>query len=678
MRLILTISFVMMLGFAAACGSTPNLPTPARAPLQVPTAAPTSGLVTATPEPANAPLAATQVAVAPSATTAPEGTAIPVAPVAPDSKLVGTYSGILPAADAIGRVVTLDLAVDGTASMTTHFIGKGAPILENGTWVASGDNARATFTQINGQPQDNRITWKLQGDNLVPVEHDQAQYGASGLPLTRVGSGETKSANFEGVSFSFDAALAQTAEGKFLPAKPVEQAPALGGGAPPGILFTFNQQTLPDYFDPTKPQVYVYPVDGLKQLDASVAQNIEALEKILNEQSIPADQEIPVFPLISAAQVFRSQARVIDFVNGRGVSFITYYAQDAAPIRGEQVFWTFQGLTIDSKYFVSVFWNIGSPALPQGASAISGTEYDAFIKEYQNYLNNLVTTLDALPPAGFNPNLGLLENLARSLNVTPLFPTPTPAPEATTASAQAEATPIPSAHTEGISVEFEGTRFSFDRALAQSAQGVQLPAVAWDNNVPGFGGGAPAHTAFGFNGEQITTDVSPFQPAVRVYPLDALKALDPIVAREVLALKTLLSVQATHVNDALPVFPIFPAQQIIHPQIKYLNFQGGKGVRFVTYYAQDASPLTNDGLFYTFQGLSADEKFYVTVFWHLTTDKLPNSYQDAQIKDYDAWVKQYETYRADTEKMLNDLSSDAFAPHLTTLDQMIESLQVPK
>lgn len=427
MRFLLILTGLFSIFVITGCGApAPELAAPARAPLVVPSTVPTGvGLVTATPESASA---AAQSTAAPQGTAAaPAATEIPVAPVEPNSKLVGTYSGILPAADAIGRVVTLDLAVDGSATMTTQFIGKGSPVVESGTWVAEGDNAVVTFTQMDGQPQDNRITWTLQGSTLVTTVYDQAQYGTAGLPLTRVGTGEVVETSFGGVSFSFDSALAQSAQGALLPPVPVQQAPALGGGAPEGIRFLFNNQTPGDFFNPSQPQVYVYPVEGLKALDPNVAEGVASLEKILADGTVAPDASIPVFPLIPDSQAFHAQTQMLDFVNGTGVGFITYYTQDVAPLRSQQVFWTFQGITLDGKYYVSVFWNIGSPALPQDRD-ISGAEYDAFAKEYETYINNIVTTLDALPPAAFNPNLSLLQNMVRSLNVAPIFPTPTPAP----------------------------------------------------------------------------------------------------------------------------------------------------------------------------------------------------------------------------------------------------------
>lgn len=691
MRFLFVSSFVTVLIALTACGGSPapTLATPARPPLAVPTSAPaataTVGLVTATPEPANAVPAATEAPQGVATAAAPAATDVPVAPVAPNSKLVGSYSGILPAADAAGRVVTLDLAIDGTATMTTQFIGKGDPIVEVGTWAADGDSAHVSFTQNNGQPQDNRITWTLQGTNLVTTEYDKTLYGTAGLPLSRVGTGEIITADYEGVSFSFDSALAKSAQGILLPAHPVEQAPALGGGAPQGIRFVFDNTTLPDFFDPNQPQVYVYPVDGLTALDPSVAKNVEALQQLLADGTVDAASEIPVFPLIPSSQLFHAQTHLVDFINGTGISFITYYAQDVSPLRPEQVFWSFQGITLDKKYYVSAFWHITSPALPE-AKDITGAEYDAFAKQYTDYVQNIVTTLNGLPPAGFVPNLSLLENMARSINASPLMTEATPAaatpePQATAASAQAqptapaEATVVP-VGGQTLNAEFGGVSFSFNSAIAQSAQGVTLPAVAIDPNVPGgLSMGGPEHVAFSFNGAPITSDVSPFQPQVRVYPTDALQALDPNIAREILGLKTLLQVKPQTIAETVPVLPVFNAQQVLHPQLKYLSFKNGEGVRFVTFYAQDPSPVTNDGLFYTFQGLSSDGKHYITAFFPIRTDKLPNTYKDVEIKDSDAWMKQFDQYLQTTDAMLSTLPSDAYTPNLDTLDQIITSLK---
>jgi hypothetical protein len=91
---------------------------------------------------------------------------------------------------------------------------------------------RASFYQIGSQPEDVTISWEPRGTQLIATQFDPAQYGESGPSLTRVGSGQPVHADFGGVRFDFDSMLATSAQGKSVPATPVENAPALGGGAP--------------------------------------------------------------------------------------------------------------------------------------------------------------------------------------------------------------------------------------------------------------------------------------------------------------------------------------------------------------------------------------------------------------------------------------------------------------
>ena len=62
------------------------------------------------------------------------------------------------------------------------------------------------------------------------------------------------------------------------------------------------------------------------------------------------------------------------------------------------------------------------------------------------------------------------------------------------------------------------------------------------------------------------------------------------------------------------MLPILNAAQVFHAQTKYLDFNDGSGVGFVTYYAQDVSPVTRDQIFYSFQGLTDNGKYYVGCF----------------------------------------------------------------
>lgn len=435
MRFLFLFSVLSGVILLAACGSNATAPqVPAATTIPAATRAAAAGVVTATrelPTPAQqfVPSEPTTVAMGnPASTPTAEFTPVPAAPVPTDSPYIGSYSGILPAASAIARVVTLDLGLDGSAMMTTQFIGQGAPIVESGTWTEVDNLAHVIFTLRDDTPQDNRITWQLDNNQLKSVQADAAQYGSAGLPLQRIGTGVTKQAEYGGVTFSYDTLLAQSAQGATQPAVPPDpNAPALGGGAPLHLRFLFDNATAPDYFDPHLAQVYVFPVAGLQALDPSVAKNVQALQAILAAKTVAPEQEIPILPLMPASQVFHAQTHFLDFVNGSGVSFVTAYRQDASALTNQDIFYTFQGISLDGAWYVAVYWKVSTPALPDTVEAAQKVlPADANAQQFEAYLTQTVAALDALPPAAFAPNLRLLDQLSQSMRVEPEIETPKP------------------------------------------------------------------------------------------------------------------------------------------------------------------------------------------------------------------------------------------------------------
>ena len=157
-----------------------------------------------------------------------------------------------------------------------------------------------------------------------------------------------------------------------------------------------------------------------------------------------------------------------------------------------------------------------------------------------------------------------------------------------------------------------------------------------------------------------------------------LRALDPSVAKGVDDLQALLAARPTN-PEAIPVFPVFPANQTFRAQVRYLDFPSGSGVRFITRYAQDVSPVTNQSVFFTFQGLTSDGQHYVSLFWPVDTSSLPNTDEEALGgQSYEAWAQQYDAYLARTVQTLNGLPPDAFTPDLTLLDEMLETLTIDR
>jgi NlpE N-terminal domain len=101
-----------------------------------------------------------------------------------ETDLSGIYQGRAPASDASKRVYTLNLASDGTAILTTQYIGK-ENVTMHGRWTQSGRQIVLTFDSMgpNGPPRP--ITFRHRDHELSPVHWDPNEWGRAGPPILR-------------------------------------------------------------------------------------------------------------------------------------------------------------------------------------------------------------------------------------------------------------------------------------------------------------------------------------------------------------------------------------------------------------------------------------------------------------------------------------------------------------
>jgi hypothetical protein len=109
----------------------------------------------------------------------------PPAPPDVQGSVAGIYRAYLPAADAAGRAITLELRASGGAQLTTLYAGNGEPLAESGTWSADASGIRVQLAARNGGAVPAPIAWTQRRLRLEPSEWDEQVYGALGLPLVR-------------------------------------------------------------------------------------------------------------------------------------------------------------------------------------------------------------------------------------------------------------------------------------------------------------------------------------------------------------------------------------------------------------------------------------------------------------------------------------------------------------
>jgi hypothetical protein len=192
--------------------------------------------------------------------------------------------------------------------------------------------------------------------------------------------------------------------------------------APAHLKLTLNGYPLPGTM--WKPVLTSYPAVQFSTMDDGAAQTITSLKSVISSPpSLP--NHLPFLPLINASQVFYARAQILQFKNGTGISYITQFDQAPLPINNQELFYTFQGLTNDGNYYISLTLPIHSPLLPaddnpnspvpSGGVAFDQNDFSKFTK----YLSDVTNLLNSASPDSFSPPLPTMDKLVKSISVTP-------------------------------------------------------------------------------------------------------------------------------------------------------------------------------------------------------------------------------------------------------------------
>lgn len=266
--------------------------------------------------------------------------------------------------------------------------------------AATSPAAQATST---GQPIPSETA--RQPETPTPT----SQIIAQAPPQTPAGP----QASFEGVQLSYPALLAREVIAELAPAQANPDDPAFAMH-PAHIVFTFSGYLLADTFH--TPVIRVYPAEAFAALTPHVAEVIEKLKATLETKPLtPPAEGWPFLPIFNAAQLFHSNPAYLDFQNGSGLRYLAQYGQAAWPINSYDLFYTFQGLTHDRKYYISAILPVSHPSLP---TAESVTLDDAFYNNFEQYSRDMEAALNALPDESFLPSLAMLDEMLRSLLVS--------------------------------------------------------------------------------------------------------------------------------------------------------------------------------------------------------------------------------------------------------------------
>jgi len=274
---------------------------------------------------------------------------------------------------------------------------------------------------------------------------------------------------------------------------------------------------------------------------------------------------------------------------------------------------------------------------------------------------------------------------------TPVQPTPTAPPAATFTAVQPTPTgppavtvtpvqPTPQAALTATPLQTGSERYSFGGVslaknpnLFSGLSGQVVPADPMEDGDP-YWGAAPEHILFEFS--DYAHRPSFHKPVLRVYPVEEYRQLSPAAAKILDSLQATLTQRPAN-PDSLPFLPVWNAGQVFHTQLKYLDFQNGSGVRYLTEYAQYVAPINNFDLFYTFQGLTQDGRHVVSLILPVGHGSLPANFDALSTQQMEA-IADDPGYYPGMAASLAAQPDDSFTPSLAELDALVSSLMVER
>jgi len=240
------------------------------------------------------------------------------------------------------------------------------------------------------------------------------------------------------ISLSYDSTLAPWAEPSTAPAVPVNDQMLFAGPHPAYAQIRFlgflggRPYDLPLLLDENRDaRVMIFqtadfsvfgddnPQGFMNQKRALIELLATGVDPAYCAEPIPGRPSLPYLPWINMQQVFCAQPEIIEFVGGKGIRYISHYAQSPAPALDQQIIYTFQGLTDDGKFYVSAVFPVETGIFPTEASPCpkcGEPDYNP-IPEWNALLVEQLTQLNTQPEDDFAPSLRLLDELIQSIQI---------------------------------------------------------------------------------------------------------------------------------------------------------------------------------------------------------------------------------------------------------------------
>jgi hypothetical protein len=280
--------------------------------------------------------------------------------------------------------------------------------------------------------------------------------------------------------------------------------------------------------------------------------------------------------------------------------------------------------------------------------------------------------------------LFILSSCVKPTVETPPVPTPTLNPTAVTKTPIPTATPTssPSATPGDIDYQLDGLTLTIPACLSMVPALTILPAQPYDDNA-GPRMVYPQHRQISFSGYALTGKF--FEPIIRVFPVAEYEPMHTTAASSIKRMREVLATRTIEPKNTIPLLPGYNAMQVFHAQVKFMDFQNGTGLRWLTELAQYSAPVNNRDLFYSYQGMTSDGKYWLSIMLPVNAAYLQETWDSTEVPQGGLvqpapgspnWSEELKSYYTLMLGMLNNTPDSEFSPALDCLDKLATSVSI--
>jgi hypothetical protein len=130
------------------------------------------------------------------------------------------------------------------------------------------------------------------------------------------------------------------------------------------------------------------------------------------------------------------------------------------------------------------------------------------------------------------------------------------------------------------------------------------------------------------------------------------------------------------ITNGLPTLLRVSASMYIAADGEYVTLENARGIEYFTQFGQDWMPFNRDTLYYTFQGTTLDNAFFISLTLPVEIATLPETDDEFWYQSERQLIEGYPAYLQRVVDTIIASPDDAFTPRVGDFHALIESIQI--